>query len=66
MAKVIEFCVPKNFRKPFAMGSSVAPRKGYRVLLADKEISLAQPIRCLETCRMILEKGMILEFAVLD
>ena len=41
MAKVIEFYIPKNFRKPLEVRSSAAMRKGHRVLLADKEISLA-------------------------
>ena len=39
MAKVIEFYVPKNFRKP--MRTPAATRKNHRVLLADEEISLA-------------------------
>ena len=44
MAKVIEFYVPEEPPKIFEVGSSAAVRKGHRVLLADKEISLAQPV----------------------
>ena len=40
-AKVIEFYVPKNLRKPFKWTPLLQVRKGHRVLLADKEISLA-------------------------
>jgi hypothetical protein len=39
MAKVIAFYVPKNFRKPLQWTPQL--RKDHRVLLADKEISLA-------------------------
>ena len=48
MAKVIEFYIPKNFRKPFKDGGSAATRKNHRVLPTDEEISLAAihlPIR---------------------
>ena len=44
MAKVIEFYVPESFRKPLKWAPPAAMRKGHRVLLADKEISLAQPL----------------------
>ena len=41
MAKVIEFYIPTNFRKPLRTVASAATRKNHRVLLADEEISLA-------------------------
>jgi hypothetical protein len=41
MVKVIEFYVPKNFQKLLNWASSDAMRKSHRVLLADKEVSLA-------------------------
>jgi len=44
MAKEIEFYVPKSFRKPLKRGLQPPMRKGHRVLLADEEISLAQPL----------------------
>ena len=44
MAKVIEFYVPKSFRKPLKWAPQLQCGKGHRVLLAGKEISLAQPL----------------------
>jgi hypothetical protein len=41
MAKVIEFYIPKNFRKPLKWAPQAAMRKGHRVSLGDREISLA-------------------------
>jgi len=35
MAKVIEFYVPKNFRKPLKCAAALPLRKDHRVLLAD-------------------------------
>jgi len=42
MARVIEFYVPKNFRKPLNWAPAVALRKDHRVLRTDQEICLAR------------------------
>ena len=40
MAKVIEFYVPKRFRKAFGREDQVQPGKGYRILFAGKGASI--------------------------